>query len=179
MSCMDILSSVANSLSTIPSPSHIDHELSMMRFPGLGNTATCTAQGFFYHSGQTGTTLYYCVLSIYFVIVARNYAAAQSNQKKNNKGGRIISRSMEFLLHFIPLSFSFCAAIFLALTGSFNNATTVCWIAPYPFSCRKEPETCERGQNAIFYRIIFTAIPIIIVFAIILVCMILLICIAR
>jgi len=168
MSLANIISSLAGTLGTLPSPSHIPHTLSNMRFPGYGTTATCTAQGFLYHFGQSGTTLYYCALSIYYVVVM-----------KTKMPEREVRRRIEPFLHAVPILYSFSSGIFLAVTENFNNATSVCWIAPYPVTCRKDLDTCTRGRFAILYRMIFSGIPVIIVFFVILTCMIMLICVVR
>jgi len=172
MSCMNVLSSSANSLATLPSPAddpyYDAYGKYYQRFPGMGTTATCTAQGFLFHFGQIGTTLYYCTLSIYYVLIVR--IMCRSCIKEGS-----IQRRIEPILHGIPILYSLSTSIFLALTGNFNNATSVCWISPYPFTCRKDPSTCTRGRHALLYRWIFSGIPVILIFFIILTCMFLLI----
>jgi len=164
MSSMDILSSMANMLATLPSPSHVPYRESNMRFPGYGTTATCTAQGFSFYSGQMGTTLYYCALSIYYVVVV----TTKTSEK-------VLKTRIEPFFHAIPILYSFVSAIFLAVDGNFNTATTICWISPYPVTCRRDVDKCTRGRFAMSYRWIFSGIPVIIVFFVILTCMITLI----
>jgi len=168
MSSMDILSSTANLFATLPSPSDTPQMLSLMRFPGYGTTATCTVQGFFFHSGQIGTTLYYCALSIFYVVAVTM-----------NTSEKVLKTRIEPFLHGIPLLYSFSSAIFLAVTENFNNGGPICWISPYPVTCRRDLDTCTRGRYAFLYRWIFVGIPVITTFFVVLTCMIRLICAVR
>mmetsp|Transcript_12311 Transcript_12311/g.14108 ORF Transcript_12311/g.14108 Transcript_12311/m.14108 type:complete len:602 (+) Transcript_12311:28-1833(+) len=168
MSSMDILSSTANLLSVLPSPSDTPQMVSFMRYPGYGTTATCTAQGFFFYSGQLGTTLYYCALTVYYVTVVTT-----------NTSESTLKTIIEPFFHGIPILYSFLTGIFLAVTDNFNNAGHVCWIAPYPVRCRIDFEPCTRGKYAVLYRWMLQGIPVITAFFVILACMIRLICAVR
>ena len=159
MSCMDIMQSLAYSLSTLPSPN--TSTLSNSTWPLLGNSTTCSIQGFFLYTGNTGTTIYYCSLCMYYVLVVLKGMTLKS-----------IKHRFEIYFHAIPLLFCFTCGIFLAVTENFNNAISVCWIAPFPFACRHDVDACTRGKNAMLFRWIFHGIPIIICFIIILVTMI-------
>ena len=159
MSCMDIMQSLAYSLSTLPFPN--SNALSSSTWPLFGNSTTCSIQGFFLYTGSTGTTMYYCSLCIYYVLVVLKGMTLNS-----------IKHRFEVYLHAIPLLFCFTSGIFLAINENFNNAISVCWIAPFPFACRHDLDTCTRGKNAILFRFIFHGIPMFICFIIILVSMI-------
>jgi len=157
------MQSLAYCFSTLPSPS--SSRLYNNNWPYLGTSTTCSIQGFFLYIGSTGTTMYYCSLCIYFVLVVLKKMPQNS-----------INHRFEPYLHTIPLIFSFTCGIFLAVTKSFNNAGCVCSIAPFPFLCRRlDPDTCIRGKNTLLYRMLFQGIPIGICFIIILVSMICLI----
>jgi len=160
MNCMSIMQSFAYCLSTIPAPS--SSRLSENTWPYLGTSTTCSIQGFFLYTGSTGTTIYYCTLCIYFVLVVLQHVTLNS-----------IKHRFEPYLHAIPLIFSFTCGIFLAATESFNSVGYVCSIATFPYQChRLDPDTCTRGKNTLLYRILFQLIPIVICFIIILVSMI-------
>jgi len=164
MSCTDILSSTAVIFSVLPTPAGT-FDVSGMRF-GYGTTTTCDIQGFFFHAGQMGTTLYYGALATYYVL-----------EVSTNTPKKVVKTQIEPFLHAIPILYPITTGIFLAVTQEFNNAFTICWIAAYPFECRYNPNVeCERGKNFILYRWIFVNIPIVIVFFVVVICMITLIC---
>ena len=158
MSCMDIMQSFAYCFSTLPSPNTKKNYIN--DWPHLGTSTTCSIQGFFFYTGSTGTTIYYCSLCIYYVLVVLNGLTLKS-----------IKHRFERYLHAIPLLFCSTCGIFLAATENFNNAGYVCWIAPFPFECHYGHSTCTRGINAILFRWIFHGIPVISCFIIILVTM--------
>jgi len=162
MSCMDIMQSLAYCLSTLPSPKDSD-----LPWPSYGTTLSCSIQGWFLFAGGIGTTIYYCSLCIYYVLRIAKKDLTEST----------IKNKVEPFLHFIPLMYSIAAGIFLGISKNFNNAGPVCWIAPLPLNCLQLNDIeCIRGKNAYRYRITLQAIPILIVFFIILTCMIILIC---
>jgi len=162
MSCMDIIQSLAYCFSTIPSPSDSDTHWS-----SYGTTLTCSIQGWFLFTGGVGTTLYYCSLCIYYVLMIAKRDITEST----------IKNKVEPFLHFIPLAYSITVGFFLGVTKHFNNAGTVCWIASLPRDCLQlEDVECIRGKNAYRYRLLLQATPVIIVFFIIITCMIILIC---
>jgi len=163
MSCLDIMQSLAYCFSTLPSPKGADISY-LYEWPSFGTSTTCSIQGFFLYTGGTGTTMYFCSLCIYYILAVLKGVTLNS-----------IKHRFELYLHAIPLVFCITCGIFLAATDNFNNAGSVCWIAPFPYECRYNLDTCTRGKNAMLYRWIFQGIPIIICFVIILVCMICLI----
>jgi len=162
MSCMDIMQSLAHCFSTLPSP--IDSDA---HWQSYGTTLTCSIQGWFLFTGGVGTTIYYCSLCIYYAL----------RLSKRDITDSTIRNKIEPFLHFIPLAYSIAAGIFLGVTKHFNNAGPVCWISAVPQDCLQEEDMeCIRGENAHRYRIMFQAIPILIVFFIVFICMIILIC---
>jgi len=164
MSCMDIMQSLAYCLSTLPSPKDTN-----ARWPSYGTTLTCSIQGWFLFTGGIGTTIYYCSLCIYYVLMIAKRDITEST----------IKNKVEPILHFIPLMYSITTGIFLGVTKHFNYAGMVCWIAPLPLNCLEFDEVdeveCIRGKNAYRYRIMLQGAPIIIAFFIIFICMIILI----
>eukprot|EP00980_Cylindrotheca_fusiformis_P009572 scaffold2115_cov97-Cylindrotheca_fusiformis.AAC.1 len=75
MSFFDVFSSIANMFSTLPIPEFRYFESSSAQMPtnvygAKGNSATCTAQGFFLQLGYT-SAFYNLVLSVYYVLVIK------------------------------------------------------------------------------------------------------------
>ena len=162
MSCMDIMQSIAYCFSTLPAPS--SSRLSGNTWPYLGNSTTCSIQGFFLYTGGTGTTIYYCSLCIYYVLIVLKGLSLNS-----------IKHRFESYLHAIPLIFCFTCGIILAGTENFNSAGAACWIAPFPYHCHQDLDTCTRGKKFKLYRWIFQGIPLLICLTIIIISMICLI----
>jgi len=131
-SIYDIISSFAMALSTLPSP---------VGTPGvwgaIGNTGTCTAQGFFL---QTGAAVLYItmLLMLYYVLTVR-YNMSEINFRKR----------IELYAHIIIISLSLVPSIIGATFGWFNNIGNICFIGSYPKGCNINSEVeCERGENA-------------------------------
>jgi len=160
MSVTDTMQSLAYCFSTIPSPRDIG-----IRWPTYGTAFTCSLQGWFLFSGGTATTIYYGALCIYYVLVVTTRMKESSIKKK-----------VEPYLHLVPLLYSITIGTFLGVTKHFNNAGSICWISPHPHDCRSGEVECTRGKNALFYRFMFQAIPIFVIFFIIFTCMVILIC---
>eukprot|EP00980_Cylindrotheca_fusiformis_P007123 scaffold1497_cov122-Cylindrotheca_fusiformis.AAC.1 len=75
MSFFDVFSSIGNMFSTLPIPENLYYESTPTPRPSgvygaKGNTATCTAQGFFLQLGYT-SAFYNLVLSVYYVLVIK------------------------------------------------------------------------------------------------------------
>eukprot|EP00980_Cylindrotheca_fusiformis_P014971 scaffold4097_cov102-Cylindrotheca_fusiformis.AAC.1 len=75
MSFFDFFSSIANMFSTLPIPVYRYFESTSSRMPtaiygAKGNSATCTAQGFFLQLGYT-SAFYNLVLTVYYVLVIK------------------------------------------------------------------------------------------------------------
>eukprot|EP00980_Cylindrotheca_fusiformis_P000742 scaffold174_cov98-Cylindrotheca_fusiformis.AAC.11 len=75
MSIFDVCSSIGNMFSTLPIPEYQHFESSSTSIPtgvygAKGNSATCTAQGFFLQLGYT-SAFYNLVLTVYYVLVIK------------------------------------------------------------------------------------------------------------
>ena len=64
LSVADIFYSVSKAFGTVPSPSHLDYIEN-----NVGNTATCTAQGFFLTIGVIGAPFFNVVLSYFYLLM--------------------------------------------------------------------------------------------------------------
>ena len=134
-----------------------------------GNTASCTAQGFFEDFFYGNSVFMNAILALtYCVIVKRG--------RKDEATGSlwIVSYSFFFsamllqtcLILLLPgslkvLGFPPLTCFLLALMPLFNraynpNGFNVCGIAEYPLGCLNDsyPYTCKRGENARFLSII-------------------------
>jgi len=117
----------------------------------FGNTATCTAQGFFSQLSVT-VPLYYVFLSCYswVVIVYGNF---------NPLRYQWIEKYIHIGVHIFPVA----SACYLLYIEAFNPvaAGNRCWIASVPFGCGDESDIeCTRGpQNISSMMWIFASIP--------------------
>jgi hypothetical protein len=153
MSVYDVLESLWNFGSTWPIP-----EGSPDVIWATGNTATCTAQGFFL-TLSVAVPLYNAMLSLYYVLVI-NY----------NYSDRRLREFVEPAMHTFAFVWAFGTALYSALAGLLNNANLWCWIAPLPSDCldswihgtaeEGNPNPCIRGDNVWIYRFGFYFIPL-------------------
>jgi len=95
----------------------------------VGNTNTCTCQGFFLQVG-IANPLYNLSLSVYFLLAV------------HLSWGEAMLRKYEFLFHLGPLGWGFTTAIIGLPLKIFNNATLWCWINDLP----------GRNENTAPYR---------------------------
>jgi hypothetical protein len=148
MSVYDVLESVWNFGSTWPIP-----EGSPDVMWASGNTATCTAQGFFL-TLSVAVPIYNAMLSLYYVLVIKyNYTNKQ------------LTGFAEPIMHIVAFLWAFGTALYSALAGLLNNANLWCWIAPLPSDCLPSlthgtakdgnPMPCLRGDNMVIYRFMF------------------------
>lgn len=117
-----------------------------------GTQATCSAQGFLIQLG-VGTVLYNASLSIFYLCVV---ALSMTDEKM---------KKMEWILHAIPLGFSFGTAAAGIPLKLYNNVGLLCWIASLPYGCedgssRVGEGECERGHYAWAFRWAMYYIPI-------------------
>jgi hypothetical protein len=158
MSISDCIISTAHFFSTWPIPRSIEEEFPS--FGNIGNTMTCSAQGFFIQLGIM-VPLYNSLLVLYFVLtIRRGWTESQFQQYVGPIGHSLI---------WIFGLGTAVAGLFLRL---YNNATIWCWIASSPQGCVQsfQPpeqdysydsingstnEPCERGDNAFIYRFAF------------------------
>jgi hypothetical protein len=153
MSVYDVLESLWNFGSTWPIP-----EGSLDVIWATGNTATCTAQGFFL-TLSVAVPIYNAMLSLYYVLVI-NYRYTNSQLRQR----------VEPIMHGIAFFWAFGTGLYSALAGLFNDANLWCWMAPLPADCldsirhgtaeEGNPNPCIRGDNIYIYRFAFYFIPL-------------------
>lgn len=141
MSICDVILSSLLFLSSWPIPSGTPNV-----YGAIGNTATCSAQGFFIQIAAV-SQLYNAYLAIYFLLIIR-YSWSETQIKK-----------LEPYVHGFSFLFAFGTASAGLALKLFNSANTWCWIAPFPVGCndgrRLGAITCERGRDAWIYRFVF------------------------
>lgn len=139
-SVFDCINSIWLGLSTWPIPKDSEDV-----FDARGNTATCTAQGFFIQLSLI-SPMYNSMLAVYYLLLVR-YGLSETR----------IARKWEPFMHAYPLLIAFGTALSGLWLTLYNNANIWCWIAPYPMDCqgsRGQAGTtdCERGYNAWIFR---------------------------
>ena len=113
MSLYDVLEGIFNFMSTWMIPKGTEGVAW-----ALGNTATCSTQGFFL-TLSVAVPIYNAMLSIYYVLVI-NYRVKDETLRK----------WVEPCMHLTAGSWAFFTATYSATTGLINNANLWCWIAP-------------------------------------------------
>lgn len=143
MSVSDIISSFSISLTSLPMPSHMPKEEEFgYHWAGarLGNTNTCTAQGFFVSFGLTATFAYNGSLCLYY---ACTIALAMKEAR--------VKTYVEPILHIWPIGIAFLSAILPLFYDMYNPGnSTFAWCAglPYPEECTyDESVECLRGSS--------------------------------
>lgn len=149
MSAYDAAESVWNFMSTWPVPA----STSTNQVWAVGNTQTCTAQGFFL-TISVAVPIYNALLSFYYMLVINH-----------NVSDRTLRRYLEPAIHVTAFIWAFGTAIASIVLELYNNANLWCWIAPYPSNCldswRYGAEgNCIRGDNAWIYRWAFYFAPL-------------------
>lgn len=148
MSFYDILESVWNFGSTWPLPSDTETGAASF-FRPMGNTQTCSAQGFFLQI-SVAVPIYNAFLSLYYLLVI-NYRMTDTRIKK----------WVEPSMHAFAFLWGFGTAFAAAVMGYMNNANLWCWIAPYPTGCLGSDDIeCTRGPDTFVYRWIFYFAPL-------------------
>lgn len=112
----------------------------------VGNTATCTVQGFFLQLG-IANPLYNLSLSVYYLL-AVHWAWGEERLRK-----------VEPLFHLGPLGWGFTTAIIGLPLKIFNNATLWCWIADSP----GRNENTAPFRWGIFYAPLWLAVVLVFV----------------
>lgn len=140
----DIMSSLAQSFSTLPAPK----EFSDIIWNARGNIASCEAQGFFIFVGSVAAPLYNCSLCFYYLAIL-----------KFNKKDDFITKKLEPFFHGIPAFVSVTGAIIILAKKAFNPNRTYCYIGPDP-TCGNEG--CDRMADTRLFFYIFSAAPYII-----------------
>jgi hypothetical protein len=134
-----------------------------------GTTATCTAQGFFFHWFALAVLYYNTGLMIYFVLTIR-YRWTESRAAK----------WLEPVIHVWSLLVPFAQAVAGLFLNIFNpiGFGNFCQISPYPLLCGLF-DACTRGQSAKYLYTYFVTIPVSVLLATIYVSIILIYCAVR
>lgn len=132
----------------------------------MGNTASCTVNGFFFSIGWAGVAMYTASLCIYY-LCRINLGMEHEEFAK-----------LERAFHIVIIGFNIIGSMVGLFTNSFNALLygIVCHYAGYPLNCDVDPEVygeCIRGNNAFRYTILFFHVPVFLSFIIITVSMIL------
>ncbi len=135
MCIWDAISSIAIALTTIPMPSDVIYPYQGASY---GTAGTCAAQGFMILLGQAFTIFSNCVLNIYYIFTIR-YGMAEETAKRR------------FLPMMLLCSCLLCipAAGIPLWLGLINPCPvdTSCYIASYPYECRRLGLDCIRGGD--------------------------------
>lgn len=125
-------------------------------YGAMGNTATCTAQGFGIQVGL-GATLYNGVQAAYYLATIR-YGMSQTTFRLKYE------RWCHILVNVISLAL--CLPSLMPGLRLYNPAGIWCFIAPYPMGCTQSYERidgttpCTRGDNAFLYRMGLFYVPL-------------------
>ena len=136
MSVHDFIYSVKAFMSTWPMPKDTPFV-----YGASGNTATCTAAGFWGQGGALTSICYNGSLTLYFLLVVR-YGWKEE----------YIKRKVEVWLHLIPIAIGWSTAIAGLPLLLYNAFGWTCWINTWPLGCQEEKGNCQRGFNAGIYR---------------------------
>jgi len=140
----DILSSLAQSFSTLPAP-----DIQGLIWNASGSIASCRTQGFFIFVGSVAAPLYNCSMCLYFLSVV-----------KYNKKDAYIKSKIEPFLHAGPIALSLIGAITILAKNAFHPNMTYCFIGSDPTCEGFECDATKRDAKVLF--IIFSAAPYII-----------------
>ena len=147
VSIADILFSTAWLLTTLPAPKELDYI-----WGNMGNTATCTAQGFINQLGWVTSPLFNVTLAWFYLLMVRyNWTDSQL-------------RRVEPYCHVGIWIFGLVSAIYPIPMELYNSAWQLCWIESHPVECLDsyrygEEATCTRGDNAWFHSLAFSIFP--------------------
>ncbi|CAB9497053.1 expressed unknown protein [Seminavis robusta] len=102
-----------------------------------GNTASCTAQGFFVNLGAWAFLIWDIALSITYVfMVCYGWTETQLRQR------------IEKVTHAIGIIVPILFALAGLFTNSYNPGYAVCTLAKLPYTCDGDEVPCERGEYA-------------------------------
>lgn len=134
-SSFDIISSFAYTLSTLPSPRN-----NQGSWGAIGNSNTCTVQGFFIQSGFC--VVYYNSMLLFYYFIIIRYKASDSKFVKY----------VEPTIHMIILLMALVPSLIGAFFGLFNNVGNICALGAYPKDCEfNDNVPCERGEHAYLF----------------------------
>lgn len=127
LTLFNLMYSVAIAFNTLPMPSDMIYQ----QFEGLvmGNTSSCTAQGFFAFLGGTGSTLSCASLLIYYL-----------HSIRYKKSDIQISKCLEPCLHAVSLIVVFGLSLSLLAFHAYNPTPLDAWCTAivYPWWCTNE-----------------------------------------
>lgn len=138
----------------LPIPSSTSDEYSIRSSWAFGNVHTCDFQGFILTFGATTTCMYMLFLCLYYYC-----------KLKRNMSDTTFTRKIEKKLHCFIILFNAAVCLSALATKTFNPLPIIgsCHLARKPFLCDpRVPGSCERGQYANFYTILYfpLAVPI-------------------
>ncbi|KAL7526853.1 hypothetical protein ACHAXR_001682 [Thalassiosira sp. AJA248-18] len=163
ISIYDAVSSFSLGLSTWPIPRGAENI-----YGAVGNTQTCTAQGFF-NQLSLGGPMYNLMLAIYYLLLGR-YRLTEEE----------IAKRYELYMHLTAVLSTVGVAIAGLPLTLYNNANLWCWIAAWPPGSEgfdgheHEDNECLRGHGSWLYRWVFFYGPLWFIIAAITVIMIML-----
>jgi hypothetical protein len=156
MSVVDIITSAMGMLGPMPVPEDTGV------FLAKGNTASCSAQGFFLHLTIANFMYNVCLMLTFLTIV--RYGGKEET----------IAARYEKLMHIITIGVPLLTGGVSLFLQIFNPVASLgllrCYISAYPPNCDStEGVKCTRGANARTFLVLFTVAPVfiglIIVFA--------------
>jgi hypothetical protein len=144
ISISDIFYSIPVALATLPMPSPGDYWTDIINIQGtrLGNTQTCTAQGFFITAG-------FFSFFIYDSISLPLFYLCSIGSKMRMK---TIEKYVEPFIHFISITIPLFVAVPLLFQGAYNVGTflPICLPSPKPWFCKNKNNRgieCIRGGS--------------------------------
>ena len=153
LSISDIISSVAMSFASIPSPPSAIH------WHSIGNMSLCQVQGFVFFIGHVASPLYNCSICIYYLIEIK-YTHLQRHLDR-----------IEVFLHAVPVLTALTLSTTLLSIKAFHPDVTNC----FPFVCKYNPKVpCNEGYNDaedvfsyIYVSLLWGVVPLVIFFSMI------------
>ena len=155
MSFWDLVTSVSIAFTTMPMP--IDNLLEFEK-GSVGNTFSCSLQGFLAYVGSCLGILSFCILNIFYLCKLR-YKIQEE----------LIRKYVETIGYVVSIVISLYPGIQFWKNGLINPAPyePYCTIGPYPFWCQYGPDnSCVRGEEVrdssllqfLMYRYLFLVI---------------------
>jgi hypothetical protein len=134
MSISDLFLTIPSAFTTLLMPSPGDYWTDINNIQGtrMGNTLTCTAQGFFILFGNVSFFLYDFVSLIIFYLCSIGFKMTREK----------IEKYVEPLIHFMPIVIPFIIAVSPLLQGEYNASIDLPWCVPSP-----KPWFCKNENN--------------------------------
>jgi hypothetical protein len=144
VSFSDILCCIPCALSSLPMPSPGDYWTDSYNIPStrIGNTQTCTAQGFFLTFGLVSFSIYDSISLAVFYLCSIGFQMTSETMKKY----------LEPLIHIMPIGAALMVALPPLLQDNYNPSIVTPWciISPKPWFCTNENNNgveCIRGVS--------------------------------